>query len=702
MKKAFYALVIALSMGTSFANANDASLPKVNTNKTDVITHVKADKNDSFPLLYNTTGPYMKYVACEQKDGDNNCKTKPIFKNVPEVVSNDKINNLIKNKHIIHIWRWHYYEFFKSPSDSYVYFLDDHGNLFKHFFVDIGNMESVLKLAEDNGAHITQYDHWYNFPLHYLMVFSNLFALLLPILMLGWVALILKKFFLSPADVISSENMPSFDEIAGNEYVKNELKNIAEAFKKGEKHPKNELIPSGLLLLGPPGNGKTLMASALAHEINGNFLAINGADFVEMFAGLGPRRVSMTFKKAQKYKNCVIFIDEIDAIGRSREGAGGDSASQEWVNTLNKLLDCIDGIRGKKKKNRFLKFFTTGKTSRVIVIGATNRAEVLDAALTRSGRLEKHIHVPLPDCRTREEIARIHMRKETVAPDFDFGAIARATSGLSGADISFLCKEAKVAFINKQFDTKDGDDKLTAIDMSCFNDALDLKLLGPKNGIVMDEKTLSMTAIHEGGHAFMAIHEFSPEFVRRITIESRGNALGFVAMVPVKDKQSQSLKELRSMLRIQVAGRVAEEIVNGKNNITTGAVGDIKQATQLARNMVMHYGLCPELGMIDISTDNFNNVVSEDTRRLVDTAVRKEIKDAYEYTKTLLQKNIEGLKALKDSLLMIPTQTGNDVASFLDPEDIGQEDVEDITDTGNHIGDAMPGNYNSFERGIIL
>lgn len=723
MYKKLVALFMLMGMLSQFSYASNSSV------KIDIPDPAKQNQEkivNNFPTLYemNSKGSYWEHVKCnlatKQKDS---CDFYFNKKNIPEVTSSAEISNLVKTKNVVHIWKNEYFNLSHRNLDDTLYFLDNHGNIFKHTYLSSTSLNEVLIQAENVGVKISRNEHWYNYPISFLLFISTLMTLCFPIILVLFLFQMVKKFFKSPAKAISAKEMPSFKDIAGNDYIKNELKTIADAFKSGPSHPSYNLVPSGILLTGPPGNGKTLLASALAHEINGKFLAINGADFVEMFAGLGPRRVAMTFNTARKQGDCVLFIDEIDAIGRDREKSGNDSASQEWVNTLNKLLDCMDGISSKAKPRKFkrlLSFIFGYHNNRVIIVAATNRPHVLDTALTRSGRLEKTVHIPAPDLKTRSSIARIHMRNEKVSEDFDFDMIGRSTAGMSGADIDYLCKESKVSFLRKRLEIEKINQENTAlaqkegtianllpipdeIDMACFNDALDLKLLGHKNGAKIDKDTMELTAGHEGGHAFIAIHEFSPEFVRRITIEPRGNALGFVAMVPVKDRQSQSLSELRSMLRIQVAGRMAEELLLGADRVTTGAVGDIKQATNLARSMVMNFGLCPEVGMIEIENNNIQNPVSEETRTLVDRAVRKEIQNAQNDVRIILKRNQNGLHKLMESLLENNTQTGRDVAKFMLESDIGKKDVDDIVDSGLHDGsDALPGGTNSFTKGYMI
>lgn len=666
----------------SIASTND------DVKKNDAKSAVKKDDKKAYPSLYlnEKQGKYIKMTDCINTKGINSGCTSSFKYNAkyPIVSSSLEIQNMIDDKLISHVWLWSFFEFVKNDNDSVVYFLDKKGNIFKHNYIDKTQLFKIISTAETQGVGITKLNHYYNYPLGFVVSFSTLLSLFFPFILTIWILLVLKRFLLTPAEIISAKGMPSFDDIAGNDYIKEELKVIAKVFKDGPEHPRYKLIPKGVLLLGPPGNGKTLMASALAHEINGGFLAVNGADFVEMFAGLGPRRVKATFKKAKSYGNCVIFIDEIDAIGKNRHLSGNDSASQEWVNTLNKLLECIDGISNKKEnKNGFIskilfKVFPSiykNRNHRVIVIGATNRGEILDPALTRSGRLEKSIYISLPDCKVREEIAKIHLRGENIDANFDYKAIAMATAGMSGSDIQFLCKETKVAQMNIIQREKDaGHDVPNAITIEAFNDALDLKLLGPKTGININSEVLKNIAIHEGGHAMMAIHEASTEFVRRITIEARGNTLGFVAMVPVKDSPLQTLKDIRGLLRIQVAGRVAEEIIFGADNVTTGAIGDIQQATELAKQMVMNYGLNEKVGMVKITND-FQHPISEEMRALIDKEVRDEIERAKSYTRSVLSRNKEGLINLMNSLLKVNTQTGFDVAKFIIEDDIGKNDT---------------------------
>ena len=407
-----------------------------------------------------------------------------------------------------------------------------------------------------------------------------------------------------------SHGRVTFEDVAGVDEAKQDLQEIVEFLRDPGKFQRlGGRIPRGVLLVGPPGTGKTLIARAVAGEANVPFFTISGSDFVEMFVGVGASRVRDMFEQAKKNAPCIIFIDEIDAVGRHR-GAGLGGGNDEREQTLNQLLVEMDGFEANEG---------------IILIAATNRPDVLDPALLRPGRFDRQVVVPNPDVVGRENILKVHVKKVPLAPDVNLKTIARGTPGFSGADLANLVNEAALmaARRNKRMVTQ-----------SDFEDAKDKVMMGAeRKSLVMTEEEKLLTAYHEGGHAIVALNVIATDPVHKATIIPRGRALGMVMQLPERDKLSMSLEQMTSRLAIMMGGRVAEEMVFGKEKVTSGAASDIEQATKLARLMVTRWGLSDELGTVAYG-ENQDEVflgyqvsrqhnISEETSRKIDAEVRR-------------------------------------------------------------------------------
>ncbi len=449
----------------------------------------------------------------------------------------------------------------------------------------------------------------------------------------------------------------TFDDVAGIDEAKQELEEVVEFLKDPQKFQRlGGKIPKGCLLVGPPGTGKTLLARAIAGEANVPFFTISGSDFVEMFVGVGASRVRDMFEQGKKNAPCIIFIDEIDAVGRHR-GAGLGGGNDEREQTLNQLLVEMDGFESNEG---------------VILIAATNRPDVLDPALLRPGRFDRQVVVPNPDILGRDQILKVHMRKVPLGPDVDAKVIARGTPGFSGADLANLVNEAALlaARRNKR-----------VVTMQEFEDAKDKVMMGSeRRSMVMSEDEKKLTAYHEAGHALVALHVPKHDPLHKVTIIPRGRALGLTMSLPERDKLSQSKVELESMLAMAFGGRVAEELVFGKENITTGAGNDIQQATGMARRMVTEFGFSDELGPLRYA-DNEEEIflghsvarqknVSDATAELIDKEVRRLIEDAEVTARKILTEHHDDLVAIADALLEYETLSGEEVDALLRGEGV--------------------------------
>jgi cell division protease FtsH len=444
----------------------------------------------------------------------------------------------------------------------------------------------------------------------------------------------------------------TFEDVAGVDEAKQDLEEIVEFLRDPQKFQRlGGRIPRGVLLVGPPGTGKTLLARAIAGEANVPFFTISGSDFVEMFVGVGASRVRDMFEQAKKNAPCIIFVDEIDAVGRHR-GAGLGGGNDEREQTLNQLLVEMDG-------------FETNEG--VILIAATNRPDVLDPALLRPGRFDRQVVVPNPDVVGREQILKVHVRKVPLAPDVNLKTTARGTPGFSGADLANLVNEAALmaARRNKRMVTQHE-----------FEDAKDKVMMGSeRRSLVMTEEEKMLTAYHEGGHAIVALNVPATDPVHKATIIPRGRALGMVMQLPERDKLSMSREQMTSRLAIMMGGRVAEELVFGHDKVTSGAASDIEQATKLARMMVTRWGLSDELGTVAYG-ENQEEVflgysvsrqqsISEATVQKIDGEIRRLVEDGYAEAKRILQDKRAELDQLAKGLLEYETLTGDEIKDLL-------------------------------------
>ncbi len=444
----------------------------------------------------------------------------------------------------------------------------------------------------------------------------------------------------------------TFDDVAGVDEAKEELQEIVEFLKDPGKFQRlGGKIPKGALLVGPPGTGKTLIARAVAGEANVPFFTISGSDFVEMFVGVGASRVRDMFEQGKKNAPCIIFIDEIDAVGRSR-GAGLGGGNDEREQTLNQLLVEMDGFEANEG---------------IILIAATNRPDVLDPALLRPGRFDRQVTVPNPDIIGRDKILKVHMRNVPLAKDVDPKTIARGTPGFSGADLANLVNEAALLAARRG---------RRSVSMREFEDAKDKVLMGPeRRSMVMSEKEKALTAWHEAGHAIVALHMPSTDPVHKATIIPRGRALGMVMQLPEGDKLSMSKIEMTSRLAILMGGRVAEEEKFGMDNVTAGASSDIQQATRLARAMVTRFGLSDAIGPIDYADDQGevflgqqlvrSSHVSEDTSRKIEEEVRKLVQTGLDDARRVLTDHKNEWTILAEGLLEYETLSGDEIIALI-------------------------------------
>ncbi|MBF0875946.1 ATP-dependent metallopeptidase FtsH/Yme1/Tma family protein [Gluconobacter cerevisiae] len=449
----------------------------------------------------------------------------------------------------------------------------------------------------------------------------------------------------------------TFEDVAGIDEAKSELQEIVEFLRDPQKFTRlGGKIPKGALLVGPPGTGKTLLARAIAGEANVPFFTISGSDFVEMFVGVGASRVRDMFEQGKKSAPCIIFIDEIDAVGRHR-GAGLGGGNDEREQTLNQMLVEMDGFESNEG---------------VILIAATNRPDVLDPALLRPGRFDRQVVVPNPDVAGREKILRVHMKKVPLSSDVDPKIIARGTPGFSGADLSNLVNEGALMAARQGRRT---------VGMAQFEEAKDKVMMGAeRRSMVMTEDEKRSTAYHESGHAICAIFTPGSDPIHKATIVPRGRALGLVMTLPEKDNISYSRKWCLARLVIAMGGRVAEEIIFGREEVSAGASGDIKSATDLARRMVTEWGMSDTLGMIaygDNGQEVFlghsvtqNKNISEETAREIDKEVKALIDTAYKQAHDLLTTRLDDLHRLTAALLEYETLTGDDVGRIMRGEAI--------------------------------
>ncbi len=469
----------------------------------------------------------------------------------------------------------------------------------------------------------------------------------------------------------------TFSDVAGVDEAKDELQEIVEFLKDPAKFQRlGGRIPKGALLVGPPGTGKTLLARAVAGEADVPFFTISGSDFVEMFVGVGASRVRDMFEQAKKNAPCIIFIDEIDAVGRSR-GAGLGGGNDEREQTLNQLLVEMDGFEA---------------NDGIILIAATNRPDVLDPALLRPGRFDRQVVVPNPDISGREKILKVHMKDVPTASDVDAKVIARGTPGFSGADLANLVNEAALLAARRS---------KRIVTMLEFEDAKDKVMMGPeRRSMVMTDKERTLTAYHEAGHAIVALNVPSSDPVHKATIIPRGRALGMVMQLPEGDKMSMTREEMTSRLAILMGGRVAEEIKFGKEKVTSGAASDIQMATKLSRAMVTEYGLSDEMGPIAYGEDqgevflgqqiSQNRSISPETARKIEAEIKSLVTGGYEKARSVLTEKEGDWVKLSEALLEYETLSGAEIKALLEKGQPPKRDPEDPPELDEGPTSALP------------
>ena len=458
----------------------------------------------------------------------------------------------------------------------------------------------------------------------------------------------------------------TFDDVAGIDEAKDELEEIVEFLRDPQKFSRlGGKIPKGALLVGPPGTGKTLLARAIAGEAGVPFFTISGSDFVEMFVGVGASRVRDMFEQAKKNAPCIVFIDEIDAVGRSR-GVGYGGGNDEREQTLNQLLVEMDGFEA---------------NDGVIIIAATNRPDVLDPALLRPGRFDRQVQVPNPDIKGREKILGVHARKVPLGPDVDLRIIARGTPGFSGADLANLVNEAALmaARLSKRFVT-----------MEDFENAKDKVMMGAeRRSMVMSEDEKKLTAFHEAGHAIVGLNVPQHDPIHKATIIPRGRALGLVLSLPERDQLSVTKTKYKSKIAMAMGGKVAEELTFGPDQVTSGAASDIQQVSRIARAMVTQFGMSEIMGNIDYANEQQSYLgnyqappnAGPNTQEKIDEEVRKLVDEGYETARRILTEKKDDLQRLAEGLLEYETLTGDEITRVikgLTPKPDGDDD----TDTG--------------------
>jgi cell division protease FtsH len=484
----------------------------------------------------------------------------------------------------------------------------------------------------------------------------------------------------SKARMLSEDQVKvTFADVAGCEEAKDEVKELVDFLKEPSKFQKlGGKIPSGVLMVGPPGTGKTLLARAIAGEAKVPFFTISGSDFVEMFVGVGASRVRDMFEQAKKHAPCIIFIDEIDAVGRHR-GAGLGGGHDEREQTLNQLLVEMDGFEGNEG---------------VIVIAATNRPDVLDPALLRPGRFDRQVVVGLPDILGREQILKVHMRKVPLAEDVKPSVIARGTPGFSGADLANLVNEAALfaARANKRL-----------VDMDDMEQAKDKIMMGAeRKSMAMKESEKRLTAYHEAGHAIVGLKVPSHDPVYKVSIIPRGRALGVTMFLPEEDRYSHSKEHLESQISSLFGGRIAEELIFGPESVTTGASNDILRATDIARSMVTKWGLSDRMGPLSYGEDEGevflgrsvtqHKALSDDTAHAIDEEVRAFIDRNYERAAGILNEHLDKLHAMADALMKFETIDSDQIKDIMEGRDprppAGWDDSSDSDDGGGATADA--------------
>ncbi|MCH2166070.1 MAG: ATP-dependent zinc metalloprotease FtsH [Oceanicola sp.] len=456
----------------------------------------------------------------------------------------------------------------------------------------------------------------------------------------------------------------TFDDVAGIDEAKDELEEIVEFLRNPQKFSRlGGKIPKGALLVGPPGTGKTLLARAIAGEAGVPFFTISGSDFVEMFVGVGASRVRDMFEQAKKNAPCIVFIDEIDAVGRSR-GVGYGGGNDEREQTLNQLLVEMDGFEANEG---------------IIIVAATNRPDVLDPALLRPGRFDRQVQVPNPDVKGREKILGVHASKVPLGPDVDLRIIARGTPGFSGADLANLVNESALmaARIGRRFVT-----------MEDFESAKDKVMMGAeRRSMVMTEEEKALTAYHEAGHAVVGLYVPQHDPIHKATIIPRGRALGLVMSLPERDQLSVTKTKYTSKIAMAMGGKVAEELKFGPDNVTSGATSDIQQVSKIARAMVTQFGFADELGHVDYANEqqsylgNYGGGTnhSQATQQIIDKKVKELVDEGYETAKRILIEKNDEWENLAQGLLEYETLTGKEIMKVMKGEPLNRDDDEDDT-----------------------
>ena len=542
-----------------------------------------------------------------------------------------------------------------------------------------GNQEDLIKRLESQGADINVKSAGGGL--------LGLFLNSLPILLLIGVWIFFMRqmqggargamgFGKSKAKMLTeNKNRVTFDDVAGVDEAKEELTEIVDFLKDPQKFQRlGGKIPKGALMVGPPGTGKTLLGRAVAGEAGVPFFYISGSDFVEMFVGVGASRVRDMFEQAKKNSPCIIFIDEIDAVGRHR-GAGLGGGNDEREQTLNQLLVEMDGF---------------DPSEAIIVIASTNRPDVLDPALLRPGRFDRQVVVPNPDIGGRERILRVHMKNVPLAADVEVKTIARGTPGFSGADLANLVNEAALMAARKN---------RRMVTQRDFEDAKDKVMMGAeRKSMAMTEDEKRLTAYHEGGHALIALNVPATDPVHKATIIPRGRALGMVMQLPERDQLSMSYEQMTSRLAILMGGRMAEELIFGKDKITSGASSDIDQATRLAKAMVTKWGFSDKLGVVSYG-ENQDEVflghsvsrtqsVSEETANLIDAEVKRLVQGGFDEARRILTEKLDDLHTLAKALLEYETLTGDEIINALKGVPPVRDDADSKRPTGPSV--AVP------------
>lgn len=461
----------------------------------------------------------------------------------------------------------------------------------------------------------------------------------------------------------------TFDDVAGIDEAKEELEEIVEFLRNPQKFSRlGGKIPKGALLIGAPGTGKTLLARAIAGEAGVPFFTISGSDFVEMFVGVGASRVRDMFEQAKKNAPCIVFIDEIDAVGRSR-GVGYGGGNDEREQTLNQLLVEMDGFEANEG---------------IIIVAATNRPDVLDPALLRPGRFDRQIQVAIPDIKGRDKILAVHSRKVPLGPDVDLRIIARGTPGFTGADLANLVNESALnaARVGRRF-----------VVMEDFENAKDKIMMGAeRRSLVMTEDEKKLTAYHEAGHAIVGLNVPEHDPIHKATIIPRGRALGLVLSLPERDQLSVTFTKYTSKIAMAMGGKVAEELIFGKEKVTSGAASDIQQVSKIARAMVTQFGMSDKLGNIDYANEQQSllgayqggSQISPETQQSIDDEVRRIAEEGYETAKRILTEKADDLERLAEGLLEYETLTGIEITKVIAGEPLNRgEDEDDTPDQGS-------------------